>query len=265
MGLQPELPSKISTAGFNSIIFPYKTISEDYARMMEANSNIRLAGLNRLPDFLRDAIYGSNRGNGGGSFLLEYSIYIEIPNLVGIMTGNCSMLGVTSNFVCNFSAGGGASDDGDGKDGKNTYSDDKNDFQVDASDYADVLKDHYKSKQGGTYHISIWRFYDMVDAAWSKQAIEFQNAQYDPETGIYTVPVNFYKTDYWASYGRATFQYRMLDDNFKNPMDKIYFIGFHDTWDLDPKPWGIRSVFSEGITRWYNWTIDGQNFDISYP
>ncbi len=165
----------------------------------------------------------------------------------------------------------GSDPDGDGKYGidnggeKGMPPDNTHDIQVGANDYANVLQDYYESKNGGTYHLSIWRFNNIIDAAWSKQGIEFQKAKYNPETGIYTVPVNFYKTDYWASFGRATLEYRVLDGNFKNPMNKIDFIGFHDTWDLDPKPWGTRSISSEIITRWYNTALDGINFNISYP
>lgn len=79
------------------------------------------------------------------------------------------------------------------------------------------------------------------------------------------MPVNFYKTDYWASFGTAKLKYRILDGNFKNPLNKIDFVGFSDKWDLDSKPWGTRSVPTEIITRWYNTILNGANFHISYP
>jgi hypothetical protein len=43
---------------------------------------------------------------------------------------------------------------------------------------------------------------------------------------------------------------------------KFYPTGFYDTWDLDPKPWGTRSIPAEIITRYYNWSLTGTNFKV---
>ena len=162
------------------------------------------------------------------------------------------------------SAEGRSDWDGDKK--KDTFSDSQNDIVVEASDYANTLEDYYESNEGGTYHLSIWRFFDIVSEAKNSQAIEFHKAVYNEETGVYSVPVNLYKTDYWVSFGRATLMYKVDEGgNYKNPLNKIQFVGFRDTWDLDPKPWGTRPYLAEFVTRYYNRRLDGTNFHISFP
>ena len=73
------------------------------------------------------------------------------------------------------------------------------------------------------------------------------------------VPANLYKTDYALSFGRASLT---IYNDFSG---KIYPTGFYDTWDLDPKPWGVRSYPAEIITRYYNWSLKGTNFRVTYP
>jgi len=283
-GLQPGPSPKISTAGINSVMLGSKEMSDAYVQMLQAVAGMALAGM-EIPDHLLSGIGGGNRGNGGSGwsgisgqqYMSEEELDAIWSNITGLNNYVVGGFNIPLSNVAWYDGdfdgmpGIGNDPDGDGKygisdgNGKGMPPDYVNDIQVRASDYANILQNYYESKNGGTYHLSIWRFNNMVDAAWNKQAIEFQNAKYNSETGIYTVPVNFYKTDYWASFGKATLEYRILDGDFKNPMNKINFIGFHDTWDLDPKSWGIRSFSSEIITRWYNLTLDGRNFKISYP
>ncbi len=78
--------------------------------------------------------------------------------------------------------------------------------------------------------------------------------------GTYSVPVNLYKTnlDLGLAFGRAT-MYIKVTENGITPT------GFYDYWDLDTKPWGIRSYPAEIITRYFDWQLNGTNFKITYP
>jgi hypothetical protein len=142
--------------------------------------------------------------------------------------------------------------------------DHQHDFSISDRKYAHVLKKFYTSKKGGIYRLSSWRFHQVVQEAWNKKAILFEQAQYDTLTNTYKVLVNFYKTKYWASFGKAYLHYRTNPDN--NKQEHTYtFTGFSDFWDITPSPWGNRSIFSEAVTRWFYWRLKGSNFHVSYP
>ena len=64
--------------------------------------------------------------------------------------------------------------------------------------------------------------------------------------------------DLHYSFGTASVKYKILDDN------KIIFSGFKDTYNFDPKPWGVRSFKNEVITRTYNKISNGTDFSIYY-
>lgn len=89
-----------------------------YGEQEQAIADLAAHLNNLVGSIIMDALSGgggsSGSWSGGGSYQQEYTIVVEIPNLVDLLTGGCSMLGVTSNFVCNFSAGGGGDDYDDG-------------------------------------------------------------------------------------------------------------------------------------------------------
>jgi len=125
--------------------------------------------------------------------------------------------------------------------------------------FANELKYYYKYNSGTDYHLSPERFNDVYEQAHQNNAIEWDKAT-RLANGIYSIPVNFYKTDYDFAFGRATLYFSFDQTNGFKP------IGFFDVWDLDPKPWGIRSIMNEVITRYYNWQLDGgTSFKIVYP
>ena len=74
----------------------------------------------------------------------------------------------------------------------------------------------------------------------------------------YRVPVNFYKTDYYYSFGTA----EMII--YKDVLT-IKPIGFNDTWDLDFKEWGKRTPKAEIATRAMYGIFGGENYKVVYP
>ncbi len=95
-----------------------------YGENEEAIADLAARLNNIVASIISDALSGGGGSSGswsdGGSYQQEYTIVVEIPNLVDLLTGGCSMLGVTSNFVCNFSAGGSS---GDGNETQRTATD----------------------------------------------------------------------------------------------------------------------------------------------
>jgi len=126
------------------------------------------------------------------------------------------------------------------------------------NDFARELQNHYENGNGTDYHLSKERLYDIYNKAVINGSFEWNKAK-SMGNNIYQVPTNLYKTDYALSFGRATMY---IYNDFSG---KIYPTGFYDTWDLDPKPWGTRSIPAELITRYYNWSLTGTNFKVTYP
>ena len=124
--------------------------------------------------------------------------------------------------------------------------------------FARELQNQYENGNGVDYHLSKERLYDIYDKSIINGALEWNKAKL-MGNNIYKVPINLYKTDYALSFGRASLS---IYNDFSG---KIYPTGFYDTWDLDPKSWGIRSYPAEVITRYYNWSLNGTNFEITYP
>ena len=125
--------------------------------------------------------------------------------------------------------------------------------------FAKELENHYVNGNGRDYHLNKQRLYDIFNQAIVNDAILWDNKRLK-EDNIYTIPVDLYKTEYAYAFGRASME---ININFNGI---IYPVGFFDLWDLDPKPWGIRSYSAEIITRYYNWRLrDGKPFKIVYP
>ena len=104
-----------------------------------------------------------------------------------------------------------------------------------------------------------WQVTCMVAAGTLSGKIDYANAELG-EDGYYTTSISFYETndDLHYSFGTATVKYKVLDDN------KIMYSGFKDTYNFDPKPWGVRSFKNEVITRTYNIISNGTEFSIYY-
>lgn len=103
------------------------------------------------------------------------------------------------------------------------------------------------------------RFNDVFNQAHQNNAIQW-NKVTRLANGNYSIPVNFYKTDYDFAFGRATMNFSFDKTNGFKP------VGFYDIWDLDPKAWGTRSYFNEGVTRYFNWQLNGgKPFKVTYP
>ena len=73
----------------------------------------------------------------------------------------------------------------------------------------------------------------------------------------YRVPVNFYKTDYYYSFGSA----EMII--YKDVLT-IKPIGFNDTWDLDFKGKNGRSKKAEIVTKVMYGIFGGENYKVVY-
>ncbi len=125
--------------------------------------------------------------------------------------------------------------------------------------FANELKYYYKFNSGTDYHLTQERFNDVFNQAHQNNAIQW-NKVTRLANGNYSIPVNFYKTDYDFAFGRATMNFSFDKTNGFKP------VGFYDIWDLDPKAWGTRSYFNEGVTRYFNWQLNGgKPFKVTYP
>ena len=118
-----------------------------------------------------------------------------------------------------------------------------------------ALKHHYLEGHGEDVFLTKEQFIDVL----SHGRIDYDNAELGAD-GYYTALISFYDTnnDLKNSFGVATIKYKILDDN------SIKFSAFKDTYNFDPKPWGVRSVKSETITRTYNAITNGTSFSIYY-
>ena len=117
------------------------------------------------------------------------------------------------------------------------------------------LKNHYLTGEGEDVFLTKEQFTELIIHG----KIDYANAELG-EDGYYTTSISFYETndDLHYSFGTATVKYKLLDDN------KIMFSGFKDTYNFDPKPWGVRSFKNEVITRTYNVISNGTEFSIYY-
>jgi len=155
---------------------------------------------------------------------------------------------ITSSFL-SFSSNGGTYSNGEGEAGEGmTY----------GNDFAKELQYHYEHGNGADYHLTKERLYDIYNKSVINGSLNWNKAKLIGNN-IYQVPTNLYKTDYALSFGRATMY---IYNDFSGT---IYPTGFYDTWNLDPKPWGTRSIPAEIITRYYNWSLTGNNFKVTYP
>ena len=117
------------------------------------------------------------------------------------------------------------------------------------------LKNHYITGEGEDVFLTKEQFTELIIHG----KIDYANAELG-EDGYYTTSISFYETndDLHYSFGTATVKYKVLDDN------KIMYSGFKDTYNFDPKPWGVRSFKNEVITRTYNIISNGTDFSIYY-
>ncbi|MBR5911809.1 MAG: hypothetical protein IKZ55_07465, partial [Bacteroidales bacterium] len=118
-----------------------------------------------------------------------------------------------------------------------------------------ALKHHYLEGNGVDIFLTKDQFIDLV----SHGKIDYANAVLGDD-GYYTTTINFYETnnDLECSFGVATIKYQVLENN------TIKYSAFKDTYDFDPKPWGVRSTRNEIITRTYNTITNGNSFSIYY-
>ena len=72
--------------------------------------------------------------------------------------------------------------------------------------------------------------------------------------------ISFYESesDLLYSFGTGTVSYTISSDGIRE------YLGFHDYYNFDPKPWGSRSIQAEIITRAANTFFKGTNFHIYY-
>jgi hypothetical protein len=117
------------------------------------------------------------------------------------------------------------------------------------------LKNHYLKGEGEDVFLTKEQFTELIIHG----KIDYANAELG-EDGYYTTSISFYETndDLHYSFGTATVKYKVLDDN------KNMYLGFKDTYNFDPKPWGVRSFKNEVITRTYNIISNGTDFSIYY-
>lgn len=111
------------------------------------------------------------------------------------------------------------------------------------------LYDHYKSGVGGKFKLTKNDFKRIIKTAKSNGLLKGT----EKLTG--DALVNFYDGDELGdklSFGRATVRFKN-----GNP------IGFRDTYDFDPRPWGVRPYTMESLTRMGN-TPKGASFQIIY-
>ena len=125
--------------------------------------------------------------------------------------------------------------------------------------FARDLQSHFETGGGGDYVISRERLQHMFHQALENGAFNWQDAKHLGDNK-YAVPTDFYKTSYYLSFGTATMKIFM-----DLSTGVVYPTGFSDGWNLDTKPWGIRSYPAEMLTRYYNWKLTGNNFNIRYP
>jgi hypothetical protein len=129
------------------------------------------------------------------------------------------------------------------------------------SDFAKELKYYYKYNHNTDYHLTKERFTDIYNDAFVNNAIKWERMKQLPN-GNFKTQVNFYKTSYKYAFGKASIEFK-LDTN-----NKLQPVSFKELWDLNPKPWfgkASRSFLAESITRYYNETLKGTNFNVLYP
>ena len=122
------------------------------------------------------------------------------------------------------------------------------------------LRSHYESKTGESFKLTNKEFYFLMETALNENLIDFNNQNCNGISCLTTV--DFYKSkseDLKYSFGKASIHYSINQSGTK------IINGFYDYYDFDPKPWGIRTLTSELITRGYNFISNGKSFKINYP
>lgn len=117
------------------------------------------------------------------------------------------------------------------------------------------LRRHYHKGGGQDFILSENEFDYLV----SKGRLRMENTTLGDD-GYYKATMDFYSSDFDLKYSFGTSTVKYLCDS-----SNINYVGFHDTYNFDPKPWGTgRSIMNEAITRLYGSLTHGISFNIYY-
>lgn len=120
------------------------------------------------------------------------------------------------------------------------------------------LRKHYESGSGEDFVLTKAEFDYLVKNGEKYGLISTNSTKVSGNQ--YSVSINFYKSNNLGlklAFGRATMGYKMVDG-------KRVYNSFNDTYDFDPKEWGVRSYPNEIITRTYGGLVSGKGFKIIY-
>ena len=129
-----------------------------------------------------------------------------------------------------------------------------NSISVIGKNYFWALKQHYMSGTG----LDVLLTKDQFDNLMRHAEVDFTTAELIDDD-FFIANVSFYDSnlDLHLSFGTATVKFR-----FEN--NKIEFYAFRDTYNFDPKPWGVRGAVNELMVRVYNKMSNGTQFGIYY-
>lgn len=116
------------------------------------------------------------------------------------------------------------------------------------------LRNHYESKTGTDYSLTEKE----VKFLESSGKIGVVGKYVGDKTWSHSI--DFYEAgfDLKYSFGSSTIDLTLSGNG------KVSITRFFDTYDFDPKAWGVRSIINEMITRGYNLYSSGKSFNIIY-
>jgi hypothetical protein len=120
---------------------------------------------------------------------------------------------------------------------------------------------HYLNGNGTTIHLSNADYQYMYNIVRDNNLFEWRTIR-PVDNNEYSITANFYGStfDLENAFGRATFylQWDKTSSLFRPT-------GFYDTWNLDAKVPNVRPSSAESKTRFFNKTLNGTPFKITYP